>query len=86
MTIKSETRHGYRLDGVWVELVNCPIRGSHHALQQTAEAWLQYARETYGDVTAFTTAWDEFGRVTHNVEFSQEALGVATGNCKGTAN
>ena len=77
MTIKSETRHGYRLNGVWVELVNCPIRGSHHALQQTAEAWLQYARETYGDVTAFCTEWDDFGRVSHHAEFAK-GTGEAT--------
>jgi hypothetical protein len=51
-------------------LVNCPIKGDHRALMPTAETWLRYARNTYGDTVAdFTVKWDEHGRVYHSVEF-----------------
>ena len=81
------TRHDYCINGVFVRLVNCPIKGDHRQLAPTAEAWKGYAMRRWGkDVVDLTVTWDEHGRATHNVEFSQEALGVATGNCKGTAN
>ena len=65
------TRHDYCIDGVFVRLVNCPIKGDHRQLAPTAEAWRGYAMRRWGkDVVDLTVTWDEHGRVTHNVEFS----------------
>ena len=64
------TRHDYCIDGVFVRLVNCPIKGDHRQLAPTAEAWLRYALNTWGaGVADLTVKWDEHGRVTHSVEF-----------------
>ena len=85
------TRHDYCIDGVFVRLVNCPIKGDHRQLAPTAEAWRGYAMRRWGiDVVDLTVTWDEHGRVTHNVEFSlgrvADVLRVGVEELRGSRN
>lgn len=85
------TRHDYCINGVFVRLVNCPIKGDHRQLAPTAEAWKGYAMRRWGnDVVDLTVTWDEHGRVTHNVEFSlgrvADVLRVGVEELKGSRN
>ena len=85
------TRHDYCINGVFVRLVNCPIKGDHRQLAPTAEAWRGYAMRRWGkDVVDLTVTWDEHGRVTHNVEFSlkrvADVLRVSVEELRGSRN
>jgi hypothetical protein len=85
------TRHDYCINGVFVRLVNCPIKGDHRQLAPTAEAWRGYAMRRWGkDVVDLTVTWDEHGRVTHNVEFSlgrvADVLRVGVEELRGSRN
>jgi|BioPla2DNA2_1021312.scaffolds.fasta_scaffold84486_2 hypothetical protein len=85
------TRHDYCINGVFVRLVNCPIKGDHRQLAPTAEAWKGYAMRRWGkDVVDLTVTWDEHGRVTHNVEFSlgrvADVLRVGVEELRGSRN
>jgi hypothetical protein len=64
-------RYEYQIGDTMVTLVNPPMRGNHRQLAPTAEAWHRFAVTTYGPgVVDFTVEWNEHGRVSHRVEYS----------------
>lgn len=67
----SETRrYQFFIKGMTVELINPPraLGMRRHLLKSTAEAWEQFARNTYGqNVFDFRVTWDEHGAISHRV-------------------
>lgn len=73
--IKRTRKYDYCINGMLVQLVNCPIPGNHRHLATTAEAWAEYALRVYGKgIVCFTIMWDEYGCVSHRVEYKESEL------------